>query len=782
MRLFLTRPRLAPPALPAVCLSGALIVALLVSAAPAGAASAPLVGATWSTNVLASSATLHGEVNPNGLPTTYRFEYITDAAYQENLAASREGFEGAAKAPAGSPASAGSGTGFLTVSQHISALSTATLYHYRLAATSIATTYGAPTTFRTQEVLGAFTLPDERGWELVSPPDKNGGAIQAPGQNHGGGVIQASPQGYPAHGAITYSSSSSFGDYEAGGAPPASQYISRRSETGWSTQNITAPTVSGSYGNEPNGVPYQLFSPDLARGLMLNGIHCRGEGSGCPVANPPLPGSEAPEGFQDYYLRNDETDAFTALMTQANSPSLTESADWFNLALAGASPDLRHVILSTCAALTPGATEVPGSEGCDPAKPNLYEYSEGQLTLVNVNPGAELAAQSGAVSADGSRVYFTEAGALYRREGALLVQVDEAQGGGGEFQAATPNGEVAFFTKAGHLYRFRVGEGLTNTVDLTPSGGVAGVLGASADGQTVYYQDAGGLEQWREGATTAVAPGAQAAQPSDWPSTTGTARVSADGEELLFLSKEPLTGYDNTDQTTGNPDSEVYLYSAQTGEVLCLSCNPTGERPLGPSTIPGAYANGAAPGSTDTYKPRVLSADGRRVFFDSRDALVALDVNKASDVYQWEASGEGSCQRPGGCLNLISNGQDPIGASFIDASESGADAYFLTSASLVPADPGSTDVYDARIKGGFPEPEGEIPCKGDECQRLPAQPEDPSVGTLIPGLGNGPVHFPKTACPPGRHQAIRKGAAVCVATHHHHHKRRHHGRKKRGHR
>ena len=67
--------------------------------------------------------------------------------------------------------------------------------------------------------------------------------------------------------AITYTSSSSFGD-GAQGAPQASQYISRRhGASGWTTENITTPTVSGSYGNQPNGVPYQLFSPDLARRL-----------------------------------------------------------------------------------------------------------------------------------------------------------------------------------------------------------------------------------------------------------------------------------------------------------------------------------------------------------------------------------------------------------------------------------------------------------------------------------------------------------------------------------
>jgi hypothetical protein len=755
-----------------------LAACAIASAAHASAASAalPTFGAAWVTNVSAGSVTFHGEVNPQGSETNYRFEYVTDQAFQE------AGFANAAKAPASGAAPAGSGTGFVSVLQKVSALRAATLYHYRLSATNASgTESGAPLTFSTQRITGAFALPDARAFEMVSPPDKNGGAIQGPEEVHGGGVIQAAASGA---GAITYSSSSSFGAYEAQGAPPASQYVSTRSESGWSTQNITALAVSGSYGNEPNGVPYQLFSPGLERGLMLNGVHCRGEGTGCPVANEPLPGSEAPEGFQDYYLRDSGSGAFSALMTQADSPSLTESSDWFNLALAGASPDLRHVVLSTCAKLTPEATETPGPEGCESGGRNLYEYAEGQLRLINFlpsgihgTPGAYLAAQGGAVSEDGSRVYFgmLEDGFLFLREGSQSYAVSA---GPASFQTATPGGAFAFYTEAGHLFSYSAAS--HSSTDLTPTGGVKGVLGASEGGSTVYFQDASGLQEWHEGTIATVAAGPEAAQPSDWPPTTGTARVSTDGTELLFLSAEPLTGYDNHDQSTGKPDSEVYLYSSQTGEPLCLSCNPTGERPLGPSTIPGAYANGK--GGADVYKPRVLVAGGRRVFFDSEDALAALDTNKRSDVYQWEGQGAGSCTDPGGCLNLISKGTDPVGASFLDASESGEDAYFLTTLSLDQArDPGSADVYDARVGGGIGHPVQEIPCEGDACVQLPPPPEDPTVGTLIPGLSNPPVNFPKThRCPKGRRFVIRHGHVACVSEHRPRH-RRHHG-KKRGHR
>jgi hypothetical protein len=91
---------------------------------------APTTTTGISTNVTGSSAKLNGTVNPNGLSTTYYFEWGTTTAYG-NMAPS-------------SPASAGSGTGSVAVSTDISGLTTDAIYHYRLVATSSAgTSYGA---------------------------------------------------------------------------------------------------------------------------------------------------------------------------------------------------------------------------------------------------------------------------------------------------------------------------------------------------------------------------------------------------------------------------------------------------------------------------------------------------------------------------------------------------------------------------------------------------------------------------------------------------------------
>ncbi len=435
---------------------------------------------------------------------------------------------------------------------------------------------------------------------------------------------------------------------------------------------------------------------------------------------------------------------------------------------AGATPDLRHVVLSTCAALTPEATEQPV---CESGGPNLYEWSGGGLRLINrlgSDPNgtsdAHLAAPSGAISSDGSRVYFTlgEEAFLYLREGeagARLLPAEPAA----QFQTATPNGGFAFYTKGEELFRYDAATEMHEPLATE----VKGVLGASEDGSHVYYATAAGIFFWHSGATTPVAAVPGAADPGDYPPSTGTARLSPDGTHLAFLSQASLTGYDNIDQRTGEPDSEVYLYDADAGQLTCASCNPAGIRPAGPSSIPGAVANGASAAATDSYKPRDLSTDGKRLFFDSRDALTAKDSNTHQDVYQWEAQGAGACQQPNGCLALISGGQSAADAQFIDASGDGSDAFFLSASSLVAADPGSFDLYDAREGGGFPAAPISIECEGDSCQPFPFEPEDPAPGTAAPGGGgNPPVRFPKAGCPKGTHRVLRHGNSRCVPKHH----------------
>ena len=197
-------------------LSSALL--LMGGAAASASAAAPILGDTWATGVTASVAVFHAEVNPNGEPTTYHFEYISEADYQANVEAAEDPFTGALVYPVGIEANIGVSTSFEEAVQHAGGMKPATTYLYRIATENPSgPTYGDTKRIVTQSAVSTFELPDRRGWEMVSPIDKNGGEIQSFNGVFGGGVLQ----GASGSGMVTYSSTSSFvrGPRCAGGEP-----------------------------------------------------------------------------------------------------------------------------------------------------------------------------------------------------------------------------------------------------------------------------------------------------------------------------------------------------------------------------------------------------------------------------------------------------------------------------------------------------------------------------------------------------------------------------------
>ncbi len=370
---------------------------------------------------------------------------------------------------------------------------------------------------------------------------------------------------------------------------------------------------------------------------------------------------------------------------------------------------------------------------------------------------------------------------------ACTVSVSETVSGGGavQFWTAAPDGSKAVFTVggvggvgSGDLYEYDAEEGASTLI----AHKVEGVVGASEDVSRLYFaseevlaagatagepnlylREAGGgftfvatfsaTDLARLTDTSAAVLSPLAARPNRH-----IAQVSHDGLHVVFMSSsrdlsELTAGYDNTDVSTGKPDGEVFLYDAPTnggtGRLVCASCNPTGVRPVaGPFRL-GAEDVNAFPVAawisgweTELYDPRVLSVDGKRLFFNSFEALVPGDTNGAVDVYEWEAAGEGGCAeasavfsaRNGGCVRLISSGQNPAPSEFLDASNDGSEAFFKTDASLLPQDPGLIDIYDARINGGFPPPASPpAVCEGEACQGPPTPPNDATPASMIFG-------------------------------------------------
>ena len=333
-------------------------------------------------------------------------------------------------------------------------------------------------------------------------------------------------------------------------------------------------------------------------------------------------------------------------------------------------------------------------------------------------------------------------------------------GGEGKFWTASANGSRVFFTEdlnpltpdagfVGELYMYDFdgpsGDKLTpiSADGDAPFGAeVEGVIGASEAGDYVYFVakaalDAGAiggqpnLYVWHEGESPRFIATLSAADTSDWSASPDqqTARVTPDGHHLAFLSRNSLTGFDNVDQGSGEPDAEAFLYDYGNDKVICASCNPSGAQPIGPAALPIW--------KTPYQQPRYLSDDGSRLFFESGDSLALNDTNGERDVYQYEAEGIGDCtaaspsfiSAAGGCVSLISTGKSSDESYFLDASTSGDDVFISTRQRLVPQDEDERyDAYDARVGGGFPTPAAPAACSGEACRPAQAIP-----GEAMPG-------------------------------------------------
>jgi hypothetical protein len=399
------------------------------------------------------------------------------------------------------------------------------------------------------------------------------------------------------------------------------------------------------------------------------------------------------------------------------------------------------------------------------------------------------------------------------------VRLDAPQGpggagGGGKFLGASADGTKIFFNSAvkltpdasaggeGDLYRYDFeapeGERLT---DLTPTGvpaQVNGALGSAADGRTIYFvagavlsfepgpaldpktgepevakPGAANLYVWREGeGTRFIARLGGNDDISNWTrqSQSHIGAVAPGGDQALVVTAEPLTGYENL-SAGGARLKEVLLYDAADNSLTCVSCNPTGAQPLGGAALT-SWKGPFEP-------PRVLSADGQRVFFESFDSLVQEDENDVRDVYEFERPGKGTCTTSaptyypssGGCLALVSSGAEgAVDSFFLDASASGNDVFFSTLERLLGADKDELyDVYDARVGGGLPEPPPPPPgCEGEAC-RGPGSGPQPGPGPAT-GTFSGPANQTRLHCP--KRQVVRKGRCVKKKAKKHHRRAR----------
>jgi hypothetical protein len=185
-------------------------------------------------------------------------------------------------------------------------------------------------------------------------------------------------------------------------------------------------------------------------------------------------------------------------------------------------------------------------------------------------------------------------------------------------------------------------------------------------------------------------------------------RMSADGEKIAFVSSTPSVAQQANVRYSGE-ETQVYVYNYDTDKISCASCNPSGALTTSNAEFEGQANSTLA--KQVAYLSNAMSSDGRYVFFDTGDPLVAQDTNGKRDVYEYDTvTGE---------VHMLSDGTCDCDAIFAEASPDGSNVFIVTSQQLVKLDPdNNADMYDVRVDGGITSQNvmSPAPCEGEECR------------------------------------------------------------------
>lgn len=675
------------------------------------------------------------------------------------------------------------------------------------------------------------SLPDCRAYEHVSPVSKQGSHAFA---------VAISDDG---NHAVFLSHNAQDGDQDPDKLAGGSYYSASRSSAGWSSTALSPPLSDDT--TLPTVKNVQAFTPDLREALLeyLQGASVSSQIGGA-------------SGYRLFIRDPDGT-------LHAASPLLappTVPATGFPSLTVIPSRDFSHIVGTTSLAplqVTSGPADPVAGIGN-----HLYEVfgattdSPG-LRLVTIEPdgtpfpsggtlgGPSLPATSNfnAVSADGSRIFFTAAmtggvaSVWARTDGSSTTDISEpspnpqctttacsgATPAAASFQGASADGSKVFFTTnqplvdgdtdtTTDLYEYDfsqpAGENLIqvsagDATDPTPGAG-AGVLGVvriSDDGSHVYFTATGVLTTATNAAGQSAQQGADnlyvyerdAANPQGRTEFVADLCSAAGKSGSVAVSNCPgsgsdatLWGADSARQAQATPDGrflvfttfgqlapddsdtaqDVYLYDSASGDITWLSHGEAGDESAGDDSAFNASIQAPNYVATAGFLPveqstRALSDDGSTVVFTTAEGLSPSDVNGATDLYEWHD----------GQVALLSDGTATTGLPNVGVgvvTPSGGDVLFSSAAALTPddSDGGLSDVYDARVDGGFPFTPPAAPCaSSDVCQGPAAGGLAATIagtatftgpGNAVPAAATGPAVTHKAKVTTGKVKVSRK--------------------------
>jgi hypothetical protein len=730
----------------------------------------PVIAGVSSVGIGETEAELRALIFPGGLGTEYRFELVTQQAFES------EGFSGASIIGGGDISAKSQAT---EVGALVTGLTPGQTYHFRAVAENAlgkAAEEGQnEATFTTYDdvpvssecVNQAFRgghsaeLPDCRAYELVSPPDTNGRAPKGVGFV---GEIFTTVETSPAGNAVWFKiEGGSVPDSSGVGSFEGDPYVATRGALGWGSELAGATggeaTVSIPGSTSPDQ-GYAFWSARIEGPLVLNGEETQY--------------LYYPDGHSELIGRGSiGTDP------KARGKLITHNAS--------------HVVFETVNGPSTVAKQLEPY-----APPNgtsaVYDRTIDPITgaeqthVVSLLPGDETpaagqnASYTGA-SKDGEGIAFEIGGVLYLRVG---NETTYEIGNNAEFAGVSEGGERIFYVEGGDLLAFDTSTEdvieFSNTGNVTPvnvategtrayfvSPSILG--GANPEGDTgqageqnLYLSEEGSIdfvatvtdrdvegEALSDGLGLWTEVGRQLAK--------DPSRLIPDGSVLLFQSRAEITGY------PASKFPQIYRYDSIESNLRCISCIPTHAAATGGASLQTYTFDSLAPPplSPNGFVPSITS-DGKRVFFESEEALVSTDTDEVKDVYEWEENGVGSCKRSGGCVYLISSGQSAHDNFLYGNSQSGDDVFFVTEDVLAGSDNGgAASIYDAKIGGGFPTHSDPPLCAADGCRPTvspipaPPAPESSAQGRS----GNLEAKKPKP-CPKGKRKIKQNGKVRCV--------------------
>jgi len=580
----------------------------------------PSISRTIALPVSATTAKLTGFINPNNSPTTYHFEWGTDAEYPKygNQAPSFEPFTGSGGLP-------------VQVASAISNLQASTTYHFRIVATNaFGTESGPDVTFTTNacEGLNTLGLPDCRAFEQVSANDKRPvGRV---------GYInpeQLSFQAAVSGEAMFYSVLGGLGNATAGGEV---RYLANRhGSSGWQSSQVTAPALIPfpSAVIRERAETDRIFynSPDLSCGFLE---------SYEPLADTPTLDVES--GVFNLFRRN--ADATYTLITQPVplNPHLTQPV----IAFDGAAQDCDHVLFHTPYRYM---SEAPLSgEG-------LYEWAHGSLRLAGILPDGSVALPTGvsgspnnmngavagngegstfnSMALDGSRVFFTASSNEGGDVGKTAVFVRKGPG------VASGTGDISTSSTIVTNINATVGTfSVGRTVTGTGISAGTRVISTPTPGTVVLSNPATITATSVALKATEVVDVSQSQTPTPNHGTSVYQLATPDGSHVYFLGDHGLT---STSSSTG---TDLYDYNVNSNVLTDLSVdgNPTdsnGANVVGllDSSDDGAYVYFAARGQLtsnqgNTEGQNLAGAGSFNVYLNHNGQISFVGLISASDT------------------------------------------------------------------------------------------------------------------------------------------------------